>query len=256
LSPVPSGAAREAGAGIKAEAAADKVAGTPRLDTVLGCLFAFVAGYVDVVGFIALSGLFTAHVTGNFIMIGVGLAGTPHGLLVKLLALPVFIVSVAATRLAEAGLIRSGRPPVPPLLLAQCLLLLGFMAAGLHAAPLDPGAPAALAAGLLGVAAMGIQNALSRTVLARLGPTTIMTGNTTQVVIDLVDLPFAEGARRVDLQARLAKMAPAVGAFAAGAVLGALVHAGWSMWSLLVPLALLVVVDLYLWRGAVARGQS
>jgi uncharacterized protein DUF1275 len=30
----------------------------------------FVGGFVDVVGFIALFGLFTAHVTGNFIMLG------------------------------------------------------------------------------------------------------------------------------------------------------------------------------------------
>ncbi|AOZ03774.1 DUF1275 family protein [Cupriavidus sp. USMAHM13] len=238
-----------AGAVAKAGVPADALAGQRRLDLLLGTLFAFVAGYVDAVGFVALSGLFTAHVTGNFIMIGIGVAGHPHGLLLKLLALPAFIVSVAATRLAEGRLIRSGRAPVPPLLLAQCALLAGFMLVGLRAVPNDPGTPAALAAGLLGVAAMGVQNALSRTVLARLGPTTIMTGNTTQIVIDLVDLPFAEGERRADLRARLAKMAPAVGAFAAGAVLGALAHAGWSLWSLLVPLLLLVAVDLYLWRG-------
>ncbi|WP_434033775.1 DUF1275 family protein [Cupriavidus sp. a3] len=55
-----------------------------------GCILAFVTGYVDVVGFISLFGLFTAHVTGNFVLIGVDIAGNSTGLLAKLLALPTF----------------------------------------------------------------------------------------------------------------------------------------------------------------------
>jgi len=212
-------------------------------------MFSFVAGYVDVVGFIALSGLFTAHVTGNFVMIGVGLAGKSSALLAKLLALPVFVAAVAATRLAESGLVRTGRTPVPHLLLAEFILLLGFMATGLHASPIEnPSAPMAIVAGMLGVAAMGIQNGLSRTVLASLGPTTIMTGNTTQIIIDLVDLPFAEGTRRGELLTRLGKMAPAVCGFAAGAILGALALSEISMWSLLVPLVVLGALNFLLWE--------
>ncbi len=115
-----------------------------------GCVLAFVAGYVDVVGFISLFGLFTAHVTGNFIMIGVDVAGNAAGLLAKLLALPAFVLAVAATRLAEVRIGRTGRSPVAPLLLTEALLLALFVAASLHAAPVtDPAAPTAILAGML-----------------------------------------------------------------------------------------------------------
>jgi len=75
-----------------------------------------------------------------------------------------------------------------------------------------------------------------------------MTGNTTQIIIDLVDLPFAEGARRSELLTRLGKMLPAVCGFAAGAILGALALSEISMWSLLVPLVVLGVLNFLLWE--------
>ena len=40
---------------------------------------ASIAGYVDTLGFVALFGLFTAHVTGNFILIGSSRPGSGKG---------------------------------------------------------------------------------------------------------------------------------------------------------------------------------
>lgn len=48
------------------------------------------AGYVDTAGFLALQGLFTAHVTGNFVTLGAAIAHGSSGIVSKLLALPVF----------------------------------------------------------------------------------------------------------------------------------------------------------------------
>jgi uncharacterized membrane protein YoaK (UPF0700 family) len=45
----------------------------------------FVGGFVDVVGFIALFGLFTAHVTGNFIMLGLEMVHATKLAIAKLL---------------------------------------------------------------------------------------------------------------------------------------------------------------------------
>ena len=227
-------------------------AAAPVAGPTTGCILSFIAGYVDVVGFISLFGLFTAHVTGNFIMIGVDITGHAPGLLAKLLALPAFVLAVAATRLAEVRIARTGRSPVAPLLLAEAVMLALFMAASLHAAPVtDPSAPAAIVAGMLAVVAMGMQNALSRTSLLDLGPTTIMTGNTTQIVVDLVDLPGASGPQRDAIRRRLRKMGPALAAFALGAILGALGFARFSVWCMLLPTALLVAVCVPAWR----RGQ-
>lgn len=213
--------------------------------------FAFVAGYTDVIGFIALAGLFTAHVTGNLIMIGVESVGSTEGLLLKVLALPAFIAAVAIVRIIEKRLVQRGRDPVVPLVAVESLLLAAFGAVGLqlHATGADTGSHLAMLTGLLAVAAMAIQNALSRTALVDLGPTTIMTGNSTQVIIDLVDLPSASPEARPAIRARLGKMVPSVLSFSFGAILGATAYTRFGYVAVALPILVLIAV-------CVRRAQS
>jgi len=104
----------------------------------------------------------------------------------------------------------------------------------------DTNAPWALATGLLMAAAMGVQNAAGRLAFAALAPTTVMTGNVTQLVIDLVD----PGARRCGPGRPRAhpKFLWPVVAFAIGAIGGAFAYLVASFWALALPLALLIAM--------------
>ena len=86
-------------------------------------VFAFTAGFVDTVGYMGLFGLFTAHVTGNLVVIGASFAGPNAGLIAKLSALPVFITVVAITSLFIRRCGKAGHSPVRRLFAAQAILL-------------------------------------------------------------------------------------------------------------------------------------
>lgn len=203
----------------------------------------FVAGYVDTVGFVALFGLFTAHVTGNFVLIGSTLAHSSGSVLLKLLVFPAFILAVAMTRLIELWLERRGRAPVRPLLLLQIALLVGFTILGVMASPVsDAEAPLAMAAGIFGAAAMGVQNASARLVLTELAPTTVMTGNVTQLVIDVVDL--LRGAGDDAIRQRSAKFVGPIVAFGLGAIGGAFGYVYGGFPALLLPIGVLAALAL------------
>src|ERR1700692_5063264 len=53
-----------------------------------------VAGSVDVIGFLALDGLFTAHITGNIVVIAARFVAGEQALLSQLLARPLFMLWV------------------------------------------------------------------------------------------------------------------------------------------------------------------
>lgn len=203
----------------------------------------FTAGYVDTLGFVALFGLFTAHVTGNFVLIGSELARPSHGVLIKFLAFPAFVAGIALTRAIVRIQEPRGKSPLRQLYCLQMALLAGFMLAGLAALPLnDSRSMAALIAGMFGAAGMGVQNAASRLVLSKITPTTVMTGNVTQLVIDLLDLtcPTPDPA----VGDRIVKFLWPILAFATGAIGGAFGYVNLSFWALLLPIGLLAALML------------
>lgn len=202
---------------------------------IVSTLLAFTAGFVDTCGFIMLFNLFTAHVTGNFVLIGASLAQSRPGIYAKLLAFPAFVIAVAISRLYLIRCERRQRDPARPILVAQMTFLALFLIAGVLASPIrDADAPLAILIGIFGVTAMAIQNAASRTIFAALAPTTVMTGNVTQVVMDLVELALHVDA--TPAKARLRKMIPPVIGFAIGAIASGLGVAWVGFWSLLCPL--------------------
>ncbi|GAC1627143.1 MAG: YoaK family protein [Nevskia sp.] len=226
--------------------------------TIIAILLSFVAGYVDTVGFVALFGLFTAHVTGNFVLIGASLAHARGGLVAKLAALPVFVAAVVLTALFVQARARAQKPALRSVLAVQLLFLASFAAMGFAATPiLDIDAPLAVLAGLLGVFAMGVQNAASRLLMSELPPTTVMTGGVTQFAIDMTYLLGARTAAETDAaRARLGKFVPPVVAFAAGAAAGALIFIQAGFAALLVPMAAIIAVMALVRIPAASAGRA
>src|ERR1700732_1368600 len=99
----------------------------PRLKvTPLPLLLSLNAGFVDTAGFLALQGLFTAHVTGNFVTLGASFALGTSGAVAKLLALPVFCAVVVAVRLLGSLLSRQVRAVFEVMIgLKMTLLIVG-----------------------------------------------------------------------------------------------------------------------------------
>ena len=202
-------------------------------------LLSFNGGFVDTAGFVGLQGLFTAHVTGNFVTLAATLVSGPHGVIAKLLALPEFIAVVAVARVGGAALAARNMPALRTLLVAKVVFLLAFFILAVALGPFpDSDAPAALLTGFAGVSGMAIQNAVQRVHFASIPPTTLMTGNTTQAVLDAVDLlRGAEPTHAAATRARFGRTFRSIVWFAAGCAASAVLYFWVGFWSLAVPVA-------------------
>ena len=203
----------------------------------IAALLSFNGGFVDTAGFLGLQGLFTAHVTGNFVTLGAALVFGTQGVIGKILALPEFILVIALARLAGAALRARRLPVMPTLLAAKVVLLFAFFALAVTFGPFaDADSSVALLTGFAGIAAMALQNAIQRVHLANLPPTTLMTGNTTQATIDAVDLLIGTvPAQEQAIRARFARVALSIVYFATGCGAAALLYWLVGFWCLVVP---------------------
>jgi uncharacterized membrane protein YoaK (UPF0700 family) len=208
-----------------------------RLRVTLPLLLSLNAGFVDTAGFLALQGLFTAHVTGNFVTLGASLVLGTSGAIAKLLALPVFCVVVIAIRLLSSALLRRALPALKVLLSLKVILLIAGAVLAIRLGPFANGdAWQAVVTGMVLVAAMAIQNAAHRIHLGSAPPSTLMTGTTTQIMIDLADMvqaPKPDTAERPS--ARLLAMSTNIAVFAFGCAAAAVLYAHIGVWCFVVP---------------------
>jgi uncharacterized membrane protein YoaK (UPF0700 family) len=96
---------------------------------------AFIAGFLEACGLIALFGLFIGHVTANIAILGMTIATNVPGWGPKLLALPVFMAVVALTCVGVHPLRLRGFDAARLIMALDLVLLLAFVAAGLHYGP-------------------------------------------------------------------------------------------------------------------------
>jgi uncharacterized membrane protein YoaK (UPF0700 family) len=142
-----------------------------------------------------------------------------------------------AIRLLSVALLAKGLPALRTILGLKVVLLSVGAALAIAFGPFDSGDGwAALSTGMVLVAAMAIQNAIHRIHMGALPPTTIMTGNTIQIMIDLADLMRGvPTAARQAIRLRLSRMSVSVTAFAAGCAAAALIYAKQGIWCFVLP---------------------
>jgi uncharacterized membrane protein YoaK (UPF0700 family) len=218
---------------------------TPSVDRSLGTkllpsVLSVIAGSVDVISFLGLGGLFTAHITGNLALLAAQVVRGGAAPLAPMLSVPVFMVVLGLTRLLLGGLEAIGLASLRPLLLLQFLLLAGFLVLGVAAGPgLDPHTANAIVAGMLGVAAMAVQNALVQISLPGAPSTAVMTSNVTRFMMDVGEMLLGRDPDEVAQARRRAQHTwPAIVGFTIGCGLGAAGEAAVGLWSLALPAGL------------------
>jgi uncharacterized membrane protein YoaK (UPF0700 family) len=219
--------------------------GAPALP-LLTMVLSLTAGSVDVISFLGLGGLFTAHITGNLVILAAHVVSGGDAPIAPMLSVPVFMVALGLSRLFAAGIEAIGLAKARPFLLLQFLLLAGFLALCLAAGRgIDPGSAIAIVAGMLGVSAMAVQNALVQIALKDAPATAVMTSNVTRYAMDLGEILLGGDADKVARARRRAQRTwPAIVGFTLGCGLGAACEARFELWSLMLPTGLALVAFL------------
>lgn len=213
-------------------------------------LLTFVAGFVDTAGFILLFKLFTAHITGNAVIVLADIVRRGGaGALAAFLMLPIFACAVIVyTLFIDAARGRMRERILAIMIALEAALIVVFFAAALLLDPSDStpdGLPVIIVGGL-GVIAMAAQNTVAG-VLPK--PSTVMTGNATNIIIHAVRwlraARFRDPALRGKSREQLRILWPTLLAFGIGGALAAVGVVTIGYWCLLIPVPVTAVAAVY-----------
>src|SRR5262249_34697879 len=196
------------------------------------------------IGFFTLGNIFTAHITGNLVLAaGAAVHGGPLNI-AQALAIPVFILAVAATWLIAQASNKHDPVQARLLLLVQLILLAAVLVFSVGTKPsTDPDGLMAGIVAMMAVSAMACQYVLLRLALPKVVSTAVMTGNLTNATLSLVELLSKRGSLRPADAERLKSSLRLLVGFLVGCLAAAaavVVMADWA-WSLPVALAALAI---------------
>lgn len=202
-----------------------------------------IAGYCDIITFVAADKIFSAHVTGNFITFAYQLVTMSGGdTWIKLLTFPVFMLSVMMGGWISARFVNRH-------FLLFCegtILIVGGIAAYLSGYIETPEITWPMyAVTMLVVFAMGFQNAFGKLFAKEtFGPTTMMTGNVTQLALDIRSM-LITGFRNVDFVLAFKKGMVTTCGFLAGCLLGAYIGKLFGLVGIVLPGIAMVICYYY-----------
>ncbi|MBV8141194.1 MAG: DUF1275 domain-containing protein, partial [Verrucomicrobia bacterium] len=199
-----------------------------------------IAGSVDIIGFLGLNGLFIAHITGNLVVLAARIVAGDPAPVSYIISVPVFVAALLLTRLLVACLDRVQVASLVPLLLVQFLLLSGFLSIGVIAGHREnPHAAIMIFAGMLGVAAMAVQNALVKISLPEAPSTAVATTNTVVLTMDIGTILLSRDPKGIaSARGRAGNTWPAVAGFLAGCIIGGAGESLIGLRSLAFPVSL------------------
>ena len=209
-----------------------------RLEIQLPLVLAAIAGAVDVIGLLSFK-LFTAHVTGNLVLIAVQLVREGPPKLDEVISVPVFVIAVAVMWLTSRLSGRQGLLLLRFLLALQFLTLTTVLILCLtsHSFTNPNGLRTGFAA-MIAVSAMACQFTMLQLGVPGAPSTAVMTGNLTKAVLSLLEvLTPGVTVAHVDTD-RPSKSLELVGSFFGGCLAGALATSQMGDWAWSLPVAM------------------
>jgi uncharacterized membrane protein YoaK (UPF0700 family) len=220
----------------------------------LGFTLALIGGFVDTTTFMGASGVFSAHVTGNFVLFAVALArGAADIDYLKLFLFLPFVAGIAvvafASRLQKIG---TRLEALMYLVIAILLLTSGIYFINVTELPSELFSLPYFFV-LLPVFAMGIHNSLDKIARPTEPMTTVMTGNVTQMML------FLTGYRTENMTNHEAQVTKAksifrvIAGFATGCLLASWTVHHFALASLIAPGLATLAIAIIAWNNQTGK---
>lgn len=219
-------------------------------------LLSVIAGSTDAIGFIGLS-LFTAHITGNIVVLVSHLAAHGKAGIAEMISVPVFMAALFVLR--WLGLVLDRRyagSTVRVLLILQFGFLLAFLLLSLPLGwSFDPDALWAVLAGMCGVGAMATQSTLVQVALPGAPSTGAMTNDIAKFAVAAVEALYGSPAVRQVQRTKVGLNFSPIAGFIAGAAIGGFLAWRFGLAALILPV-LLALAAIPIGMSCDARGTD